>query len=237
MLTPEGRVVMVSGANRGIGRAVATCLYEKGYSLSLGARDQEALEHSIANFDGERVMAHAYEATDADNNAAWVAATKQRFGRIDALVNNAGMGGGVSLEDADESAFDALWAVNAKAPMRMIRLALPHLRDCGSGRIVNIVSLSGKRVVNDGTGYAMSKFALMAVSHAARRAGWEDGVRVTAVCPGWVNTDMAASAEGLSREDMIQPTDLAELAATAIALPNSAAVAEMLVNCSLGDLF
>ena len=142
-----------------------------------------------------------------------------------------------NLEDEDESVFDALWNVNAKAPMRMIRLTLPHLRASGSGRIVNVSSLSGKRVVNDGTGYAMSKFALMAVNHAARRAGWEDGVRVTALCPGWVNTDMAGNAQGISRDAMIQPDDLAELVDTVIALPNNAAIAELLVSCSLGDLF
>ncbi len=237
MLSPDGRVVMVTGASGGIGRAIASSLHAKGYSLSLGARNMDKLDNVIANYDKTRVMTHAYEATDAANNKAWVEATAERFGGIDALVNSAGMGGSVNLEDDDESVFDALWAVNAKGPMRMIRLSLPHLRASGSGRIVNVSSLSGKRVINDGTGYAMSKFALMAISHAARRAGWEDGVRTTAVCPGWVNTEMAASAEGISRDTMIQPEDLAELVNTAIALPNNAAMAEMLVNCSLGDMF
>jgi NADP-dependent 3-hydroxy acid dehydrogenase YdfG len=237
MLSPEGRVAMVTGASGGIGRAIAKRLNDKGYSLSLGARDAGKLERTAADCVGSNIMTHAYEATDAANNADWVKATVERFGRIDALVNSAGMGGNVNLEDDDEEVFDALWAVNAKAPLRMIRLALPNLRASGSGRIVNVSSLSGKRVANDGTGYAMSKFALMAVNHAARRAGWEDGVRVTALCPGWVNTDMAASAVGISRDAMIQPDDLAELVATVIALPNNAAIAEVLVNCTLGDLF
>ena len=237
MLSPEGRVVMIAGASGGIGRAIARRLYEKGYSLTLGGRDMGKLEATMADYDEVRVMIHAYEATDAANNASWVRATVERFDRIDGLVNAAGMGGMANLEDEDEEAFDALWAVNAKGPMRMIRLALPHLRASGSGRVVNVSSLSGKRVINDGTGYALSKFALMAVSHAARRAGWDDGVRVTALCPGWVNTDMAASAEGISRDEMIQPEDLAELVATVLALPNNAAVAEVLVSCSLGDLF
>lgn len=228
---------MIAGATGGIGRAIARRLHEKGYSLTLGDRDMEKLEAAIANYDEARVMIHTYEATDAANNANWVRATVERFGRIDGLVNAAGMGGMVNLEDDDEDVFDALLAVNAKGPMRMIRLALPHLRASGNGRIVNVSSLSGKRVVNDGTGYALSKFALMAVSHAARRAGWEDGVRVTALCPGWVNTDMAANAEGISRDEMIQPDDLAELVATVIALPNNAAIAEVLLNCSLGDMF
>lgn len=237
MLSKNGRVVMVCGASGGIGRAIAQNLYAKGYDLSLGARNLKKLEELVADWDKARVLSHPYEATDAANNEAWVAATVARYGRIDALVNSAGMGGNINMADADESAYDALWAVNAKGPLRMIRLTLAHLRASGSGRIVNVSSLSGKRVVNDGTGYAMSKFALMAVNHAARRAGWEDGVRSTALCPGWVNTDMAASAVGISRDDMIQPDDLAELVDTVISLPNNAAVAEMLVSCSLGDTF
>jgi NAD(P)-dependent dehydrogenase (short-subunit alcohol dehydrogenase family) len=226
MLEPQGRVIMVSGANRGIGLAIAQCLHDKGYSLSLGARDPSSIELA-----GERVMTHAYDATDGDNNAAWVAATMAHFGRIDGLVNNAGTGGNANIEDADEDVFDTIWAINTKAPMRMIRLALPHLRAAGSGRIINVVSLSGKRVANDGTGYAMSKFGLMAVGHAARRAAWKDGVRVTALCPGYVATDMTAGRTDPSPEEMIQPGDLAELAAVALALPNTAAMAEMLVSC------
>ena len=235
MLDPQGRVVMVSGANRGIGLAIARYLHGKGYSLSLGARDTAQLDAAVADMASakgdNRVMTHAYDATDPANNAAWVAATMERFGRIDGLVNNAGTGGMANIEDADEDVFDTLWTINTKAPMRMIRLALPHLRASGSGRVINVVSLSGKRVANDGTGYAMSKFALMAVGHAARRAAWKDGVRVTALCPGYVATDMTAGHTDPSPDEMIQPEDLAELAAVALALPNTAAMAEMLVSC------
>lgn len=226
MLETQGRVIMVSGANRGIGLAIAQCLLDKGYSLSLGARYTSSLELA-----GERVMNHAYDATDAANNAAWVDATMAHYGRIDGLVNNAGTSGNANIEDADESVFDNMWEINTKAPMRMIRLALPHLRASGSGRVINVASLSGKRVANDGTGYAMSKFGLMAVGHAARRAAWKDGVRVTALCPGYVATDMTAGRTDPSPEEMIQPEDLAELAALALALPNTAAMSEMLVSC------
>jgi NADP-dependent 3-hydroxy acid dehydrogenase YdfG len=231
MLKPDGRVIMVSGANRGIGLAIARCLHEKGYTLSLGARESGALEAITNSFDAQRVMTHTYDAHDAVSNEAWVSATAERFGRIDGLINNAGRGGHLNIEDDDEAMFDEMLAVNTKAPMRMIRLVLPHLRRSGNGRILNVVSLSGKRVANDGTGYAISKFAMMAVNHAARRAAWDDGVRSTALCPGYVNTDMTANVEEVAADDMIQPEDLAEIAAMAIALPNNAVVAEILVNC------
>ena len=232
MLAPEGRVIMISGANRGIGRAIALCLLDKGYSLSLGARDAAAIV-----IDGKAVMSHRYDVTDAASNEAWVAATVARFGRIDGLVNNAGVALDAAIEDADEIAYDRMWEINVKGPLRMTRLALPHLRACGSGRIVNIASLSGKRILNDGAGYAMSKFAVMALSHATRRAGWDDGVRVTAICPGLVATDMTRNWTDVPRGDMIDPADLAELAATALALPNNAVVAELLVNSRYEPMF
>jgi NADP-dependent 3-hydroxy acid dehydrogenase YdfG len=235
MLDAAGRVVMVSGANRGIGLAIARCLHAKGYSLSLGARDLRALEKATAEFVPGRVLRHAYDAADAGTNAAWVEATAARFGRIDGLVNNAGIAPMARIEDPDDANLDALWAVNVKAPMRMIRLALPHLRRAGSGRIVNVSSLSGKRVKNENAGYAMSKFALMALTHAARQLAWNDGVRATAVCPSFVATDLTAGVTKVARAEMIDPADLAEIVALAIALPNTAAVAELLVNCRLED--
>jgi NADP-dependent 3-hydroxy acid dehydrogenase YdfG len=238
MLSPEGRVVMVSGANRGIGLAVARTLHAKGYALSLGARDTARLEAATAALGRERVMTAPFDARDKASAAAWVEATLLRFGRIDGLVNNAGIALDVTLEDDDESAYDAMWEVNVKGPLRLIRLALPHLRRAGTGRIVNVASLSGKRVRSDRVaGYAMSKFAAVALTHAARRIGWDAGVRATAVCPSYVATDMTDWVKDVPRAAMIQPEDLAELVATALALPNNAVVAELLVNCRLEDMF
>ena len=236
MLSPEGRVVLVSGAYRGIGRAIARCLHDKGYSLSLGGRDLEALDRSCADFEAERVQTQAYDALQPGSDAAWVEAALERFGRIDALVNNAGIVTPARIEDGDE-AFDRLWAVNVKAPLRMIRLCLPALRRASSGRIVNLASLSGKRVKNDNAGYAMTKFAVMALSQAARRAGWDEGVRVAALCPGFVATDMTAGVQTVEKSEMTQPEDLAELAAILLALPNTASVPEILVNYRMEDMF
>ena len=236
MLSPEGRVVLITGANRGIGQAIARCLHDKGYCLSLGARDLPALEAACEGYDPARLQVQSYDALAPGSDAAWVEAALARFGRIDALVNNAGIVTPARIED-DDAAFDRLWAVNVKGPLRMIRLCLPALRRAGSGRIVNLASLSGKRVRNDNAGYAMTKFAVMALSHAARRAGWDEGVRVAALCPGFVATDMTADVETVERKDMTQPEDVAELAATLLALPNNASVPEILVNYRMEDMF
>ena len=237
MLDPTGRVVMVSGASRGIGHAVARKLHAKGYSVSAGARDAEALAGTLADLAGERLLCAAYDAQDRASHAAWVDATVARFGRLDGLVNNAGTSNTFSIEAGDEAELDALFAINIKGPLFLTRLAMPHLRKAGSGRVVNLSSLSGKRVKNDNVAYAMTKHALMALTHSTRRIGWDDGVRATAVCPSFVDTDLTASVTSVSRAEMIDPNDLAELIAMAIALPNNAVVAEMLVNCRLEDLF
>ena len=231
MLNPNGRVILVSGATRGIGLAIAQALHAKGYTLSLGAREPSALAAVVSGMDASRVMTAHYDATDWNCHERWVDQTAKHFGRIDGLVNNAGLSIPMTIRTADEKGLDELWAVNCKAPLSMIRCALPYLEASGSGRVINIASLSGKRVANDHVGYAMTKFAVMALTHATRRIGWDRGVRACAICPGFVRTDMTAKVTKIARGDMIDSGDLAEMVATVIALPNSASVAELLVNC------
>lgn len=235
MLKPEGRVVLVSGANRGIGRAVATALHEAGYTVSLGGRDQASLRAMTQGWDPARLHLARYDALDWASHAAWVEAAASRFGRIDGLVNNAGMHSAMTLRAPDSAELDAIWAVNCKAPLNLISLALPWLEQSGAGRIVNIASMSGKRVRNDHVAYNMSKFAVMALTHNARRIAWDKGVRATALCPSFVPTDMTAGSLALSPEAMTRPADLAALAVTLLGLPNNASVAELLVNCRLED--
>ena len=231
MLAVDGRVVMISGASRGIGAAVARRLAAAGYRLSLGVRD--AARAPVQ--PGEDCLVTRYDARERDAAQAWVASTVDRYGRVDALVNNAGIAPMSTIEDDDETILDDLWLVNVKAPLRVIRAALPHLKASGAGRIVNVASLSGKRVPNPNNGYAMSKFALVALTHSARRLGWKHGIRATALCPGFVATDLTAGVSSVDRADMIDPQDLAELVACLLALPNNAAIAELLVNMRYED--
>lgn len=229
MLESQGRVVMISGANRGIGRAMAECLRGKGYHLSLGARKPEQLD----DLKSEQVLTNHYDAEQPETTAAWVQATLSRFGRLDGLVNNAGVFITARIEDGKEADFDRLWVVNVKGPLHLIQETLPHLKQAGHGRIINLISLAGKRVPSDNAaGYAMSKHAALALHHATRRIGWDHGVRATAVCPGLVSTDMV-DWSNVPREEMIQPEDLAETIATVMALPDHAVVAELMVNCRL----
>ncbi len=232
MTAVHQRVAMISGANRGIGAAIAKALAEGGWRLSLGIRRPEAL---VDPPGGVQTLLHAYEARDRASEAAWVAATAERFGRIDAVVANAGILIAKSVIEAADEEMDALFEVNVKAPMRLVRAAWPYLVATGRGRVINIVSLSGKRVKSAQSGlYATSKFASLALTHAVRQAGWAQGVRATAICPGFVATDMAAAAPG-KLEELTQPEDIGRLVAFVLDLPNTASVAEVPVNWALEE--
>lgn len=233
MLKSDGRVILVSGASRGIGRAVAEHLAGSGFTVSAGVRDPSRVPVH------PRLRAYAYEAASGASASAWVAASVRDFGRIDGLVNAAGISVRTPLIGSDEAALfgslDQMVSVNVKGPMAVVRAAWPHLVASGAGRVVNISSLSGKRVRSDNIGYAMSKFALMALNQEIRRIGWEHGIRATALCPGFVNTDMTRAITQFPRDQMSQPDDLAELVEMALRLPNNASVAELLVNCRHED--
>ncbi|MBO1073940.1 SDR family NAD(P)-dependent oxidoreductase [Roseomonas marmotae] len=222
-----GQVVMVSGAARGIGRAVTERLLAAGCRISAGVRDTSRAPEGTAAF--------SYDATRQGSAGAWVRATVEHFGRVDALINAAGINPRATLLEGPDEAFQDLWSVNAMGPIQVIRAAWPHLVAAGEGRVVNIASLSGKRVRNDNLGYAMSKFALMALTQEVRRLGWEHGVRATALCPGFVDTDMTAHVTKWPREKMTRPEDLAMLVEVLLRLPNTATVAELLVNCRHED--
>lgn len=215
---------MVSGASRGIGRAVVEQLVASGFKVSGGMRDPSRLPES------EQILSCIYEAEHAGSAEAWVEATIERFGRIDAVVNAAGISPMVRTFDAEEDELDRMWRVNVKGPLRVVRAAYLHLAATGQGRIINLGSLSSKRVSSN-VGYAMSKFAVVALTHGIRREGRDVGIRATVVCPGAVATDMTMGVKEIGRHEMTQPEDVAVLVETLIQLPNNASVSELLINC------
>ncbi|MBL8698956.1 MAG: SDR family NAD(P)-dependent oxidoreductase [Alphaproteobacteria bacterium] len=231
------KVAMISGANRGIGLAIARELARRGYRLSLGVRRPGNVPADLAALGDARCFRHRYDAAEPKAGDDWVAATLARFGRLDVLVNNAGISRNVELETGSDADLDELLDINVKAPFRLLRAAFPALKAGGSGRVVNVASMSGKRVLGLNAGYQMAKHAVVALNHAVRRAGWDHGIRSMALCPGFVNTDMVSGRNELDMRKVTQPADLATLACTVIDLPNTAAVAELLVNWRHEPLF
>lgn len=227
------RVAMVSGAGRGLGAAIADRLLADGWSLSLGLRHPDQADRFRA--DADRLLVCRFDATEPDTAMAWVQATVDRFGRLDALVNNAGILRMVDLEQGSEGDLDDLWAINVKAPFRLIRAALPHLKATGAGRVVNIASTDAKRFrAGTSIGYAMTKHALLALTQAARHAGWDQGVRATAICPGAIDTELIADLPGVTpKADRLTPDTVAAMVAFILSLPNQASVPEFIANTRL----
>ncbi len=233
-------VVMISGANRGIGLEIAKKLFQDTkYYLSLGVRNIEDIDLSRDFPDSDRVLVNHYDALESETGRLWINHTREKFSQIDGLVNNAGILRSCSMDDYDERVLDEMWQVNTKAPVTLTHDLWNDLKQSGKGRIVNLVSVAGKSTRGDQFGYNLTKHAMMAFTHSLRQAGWGDGIRVTAICPGWVNTDMATRAEicQLSPEEMTQPGDVAKLVKMVMELPNTAAVADITVNSICGPFF
>ncbi|MFB9949033.1 SDR family NAD(P)-dependent oxidoreductase [Rhizobium puerariae] len=224
MLEGTGRVVMVSGASRGLGLAITDRLLAAGFTVAGGARNPASVAGK------ERLSVDRYDAEETGTAEAWVSAVAARHGRIDALVNCAGINPKVRVMDEGEESLDRMWRVNVKGPLRVTRAALPHLIRTGQGRVINVASLAGRRVGSN-VGYAMTKFAVVALTHGVRQECWDSGIRATALCPGYIATDMTAGETEVTREDMTQPGDLAEMVEILLRLPNNLSVAELLVNC------
>lgn len=230
------RVAMISGASRGLGEAIARRLLDDGYRVSLGVRDVEATKATFADVADERILVAHFDAIDPPTAKSWFDATLEKFGELHALVNNAGIWRQVNFETGSEDDLDAQWDVNVKGPFRLIKLAMPDLKKVGNGRIVNVASTDGVRFRDNSCsiGYTMSKHALVAMTHAARQFGYEDGVRATALCPGAIATELVAGVPGVTpKSQQLAPATVAHIIANILNLPNNASVAWMPVNTRL----
>jgi NADP-dependent 3-hydroxy acid dehydrogenase YdfG len=231
------RSVLISGANRGIGAAVAERLANDGWAVSLGMRTP-TIPDWVSQLPADQVQLFAYDATNPLSETKWVQAAEAKFGRIDALVANAGVMIPRNVIEAEEEDIRQMMEVNVMAPRRLAKAAWTALGVSGRGRIIILASLSGKRVKSAVAGsYAMTKFATVALSHALRHAGFDQGIRTTAICPGFVATDMARTLSTLDDSAMTNPVDLARIIALALDLPNEASVAEIAVNCQLEESY
>lgn len=205
-LQASTRVALVTGANRGIGRAIAAGLAERGYLVLLTARDLSAAERAAADLARHgTLMPLQLDVTEQASVDRAVGELADRYGRLDALINNAGAfyDDDQSTVSADLAIVEAALAVNLLGPWRLCLAALPLMRRQRSGRIVNVSSGSG--AFNEAGGgtpaYSVSKAGLnmLTVKLAAELRG--SGILVNACCPGWVRTDMGGASAPRSPEE------------------------------------
>ena len=189
-MTIDGKVVLITGASQGIGAACAREFRSRGARLSLTARSEDKLRE-VAGADA---LATAGDLTDAAVRKRVVERTIERFGAIDILINNAGAGLYAPAWKAPLDKTRGMFELNFFAPLAMIQLVAPHMRERRSGMIVNMGSIAGKVTLPWFTLYSATKYALGSLTEGLRMELAGDGIRTMIVCPGYVKTDFQSHA-------------------------------------------
>jgi 3-oxoacyl-[acyl-carrier protein] reductase len=216
----KGRVVLVTGAGRGIGRAIAHAFAAAGANLVLLGKTKKNLLDVQKELKDSGVTTVVFAADVADEGAVAraVAAAEQQLGAVDVLVNNAGIYANAPVDRMDTLIFDRILAVNLRGPFLLARAVLPGMRARKRGHIVNISSTAGRRGFAGGGAYCASKFGLAGLSEAMMYEARTANVRVTCVFPSTVNTDLVKkSGMELKAERAIQPEDVAEAVVALVA--------------------
>ena len=228
-----GRAAIVTGAGRGIGRSIALALARNGAFVSLASRteaDLRTVQSEIEAFGGRAISLP----TDVSREAeviALVRKTVERFGRLDILVNNAGIGIFGPLIETTAEQWDRLMAVNARGPFLLCREAIPYLRRQRQAFIVNITSVLGVKGYVNQAAYSASKHAVMGMSKALAKEVQEDGIRVHAICPGGVDTQMVRQARpDLAPSALMQPQEIADIVLFLVTRQGNAVVDQVLVR-------
>ena len=226
MNSPAGKIAIVTGAGRGIGKAVASNLAECGCRVILTARTLAQLEQvqQEISTSGAEAMAIAADLTRDDEVQRLVEESQQRMGAPDILINNAGWGKRaavvkVALEDLDQTL-----RLNLRAPMILARSLVPSMIEKGEGAVINIGSISGITGEANGAAYSASKFGLIGFTQSLYEEVREYGIKVAVILPGFVDTPLIPPNRQLDRSKMIQPADVAQtvryiLAAAATCCP------------------
>ncbi|MGH3102031.1 MAG: SDR family oxidoreductase [Thermoleophilia bacterium] len=211
------RAALVTGGSSGIGHAIARALGEDGYGITLSARRPDKLEAAAQQLrdEGIDVLSAPANMTDEHEIKKVVAAHRDRFGRMDVLINNAGIGIGAAVADTETKKLDLQLDVNLRAVYLVARECIPMLKEAGAEHhkalIANTASIAGKHGQGWLSAYSATKFGVVGLSQGMHKELAGDGVQVTALCPGFVATPMTDWIEGqVPKDEMIQPEDIAE---------------------------
>ncbi|WP_437599497.1 SDR family oxidoreductase [Sorangium sp. So ce590] len=216
----KDKIALITGASRGIGRASALALGREGavvVGVARTAADLSALERDVRAAGGRGLMIEA-DVTRAASVAACVERTVRELGRIDILVNNAGIGGYRPFLEWSEDDYDRIMATNMKGTWLFCREVIPHMRRQGGGHIVNVASVAGLQGYPNEAIYCASKFAQVGLTQALDREFWQENIKVSAVCPGGVETHFALGDGRTAGSERMQGFSTAEDVAEAVVL-------------------
>jgi 3-oxoacyl-[acyl-carrier protein] reductase len=211
-MTSEQTIALVTGANKGIGYEIAAGLGALGWSVGVGARDEQRREAAVAKLraGGADAFGVPLDVTD-DASVAAAADTVAAAGGLDVLVNNAGIGLFKNVEEIALEEWNAVLETNLTGVFLCTRAAIPRMRARGGGYIVNLSSLAGKNAFPTASAYNTSKFGLNGFSEAVMQEIRHDGIRVSYLMPGSVNTWFGGGPPDPSQAWKIQPEDIAEI--------------------------
>lgn len=206
-----GKVAIVTGAGRGIGRTISLLLGREGSRVVLAARSESqlrAVDEEIRRGGGEALVVPT-DLTHDEDMERLVGETLKEWGSIDYLINNAGWGKTAPVVKAKKEDLDRTLKVNLRAPMVLTQLVLPTLIAKGEGAIINIGSISGKMGQANTAAYSASKFGMIGFSESLYEEVREYGIKVAVILPGFVDTEMIPMTRRLDRTKMIRPEDIA----------------------------
>ena len=234
----EYPVAIITGASRGIGKACAIGLSQKGYRTVLVARTAAKLREAANEIQKQQPkdddltpVVYPLDVTDFLKVQQFVQEIMDKLKRIDLLINNAGITIQGTL-DISISDFDHLYHSNLRAPFSLLKAVVPIMKKQKGGHIFNIASRSGKIGLSGKGGYVSTKFGLVGLGESLYRELAEEGIKVTSICPSWVNTDMAQQAGApLAREEMIQPEDIMKTIQWVLDLSSNTCVKEVVIEC------
>jgi NAD(P)-dependent dehydrogenase (short-subunit alcohol dehydrogenase family) len=219
------RAALVTGGSSGIGLAIARMLREEGFELTLVSRRSERVEAAAAELDAVAIAANVGDAEECER---MVAEHRDRFGRLDLLVNSAGIGIGGRVEDLPVKSLDLQLGVNLRGLFLVTQAAIPLLRE-SKGWIVNLASIAGTLPTPGLATYGATKAAVIALTRSLNEELDADGVRTIALCPGFVDTPMAEWS-GIEPDAMIRPEDCAEVVRMCLRLSPNARVPQVVIE-------
>ena len=227
----NGLVVVLTGGGGGIGSATALRLHEEGARIALlGGTRPEKLEETRSQLGGD-CLVYPGDLTSGDTIRQGLQAVADAWGGIDVLINNAGMALSCPFEEVTEEQFDRILAINLRTPFFLTQAALPYLRKSQRASIINLSSVVGHAGYPLQTAYAASKHAILGFTKSLASELYRDGIRVHAICPGGVYTDMVKVARpDLTPEGMIQPEEIADIIAFFLLHRGNAVVDEIKVH-------
>lgn len=211
----KDQVAIITGGSSGIGLAVARIALSEGMRVAISARNEKKLSRAVEELKKEangkeRVIAVPADVSVASRVEALVRETVGQWGRVDLLVNNAGIGQWGPIEEMSEADWDHIQAVNLKGTFLCSKAVLPVMKRQRSGYIVNISSLAGKEGSAGMAAYSASKFGMIGLTESLLEEAVEHQIRATAICPGYVATPMVAGVS-VPPEEMIPPEDIGKI--------------------------